>query len=311
MSVRRCPGEHMPRFSVVIPAYNAEATLAETIDAVLAQSCNDWECVIVDDGSSDGTAAVARRYADLEPRVRVVSQSNMGSGGAYNAGVRDARGDFIVLCSADDVLLPEHLEQMSAFVDREPDFDIYSTNGYFWKPDGSRELVYSEDSGQEVMSLTLADVIQRCFYGVGAAYRRELFDKVGGYRVAVFGEDYDFWLRSMALGARHRYLPQPLSLHRLSPTQKSAALERAYRSDIQLITELGGSFSLSAEELRAVDDAVRERERLIARLRRQRWVEAIRRTVAKAVVGLLGKERARRLAVRLHLRPNQRSEGYD
>jgi len=301
----------VPRFSVVIPAYNAEVTIAETIDAVLTQTYGDWECVIVDDGSTDGTAALASAYIDREPRIRVKSQSNMGSGGAYNTGVGDARGDFVVLCSADDVLLPEHLEETAAFIDREPDYDIYSTNGYFWKPDGSRELVYPEGSRDEVMSLSLADVIRRCFYGVGAAYRREWFARVGGYRVAVFGEDYDFWLRTMAAGARHRYLPRPLSLHRLSPTQKSAGLERAYQSDIRLVTGLRDSFDLSAEELRAVDDAVRERERLLARLRRQRWIEATRRVIARTAAALLGKERAHRYAIRLRSKRPRRSGGDD
>lgn len=285
----------MPRFSVVIPAYNAEDTLAETLDAVLAQRFADWECVVVDDGSVDGTAAIAASYADRDPRIRTVSQSNLGSAGAYNTGVSETRGDFVVMCSADDILLPDHLAEMSDFIEAEPGYDIYSTNGYFWRPDGSRHLHHPSGTRDEVVSLTLADVIRVCFFSVGATYRRRLFDEVGGYRLGVFGEDYDFWLRAMAQGARHRYLPMALSLHRVSSTQKSADLETAYRSDIRLVTDLRRSAHLTPEEDRAVEACVAERERRIAALHQR----PRRRVLVRVGVRLLGEERLHRLVVRV------------
>jgi hypothetical protein len=136
-----------------------------------------------------------------------------------------------------------------------------------------------------------------CFYGVGAVYRKKLFDKVGGYRLGVFAEDYDFWLRAMALGAKHRYLPRPLSLWRVSATQKSASLETVYRSDIRLVTELRRDFALSEEELRAVDDSVADRERLIAELHQPRefYRDVLRPLPKRAVIGVLGRDRARRM----------------
>jgi len=79
-----------PRFSVTIPAYNAQATLAQTVESVQAQTFPDWEVVIVNDGSTDETRSVAERFAQEDARVRVVSQENRGSGGAYNTAVRSA-----------------------------------------------------------------------------------------------------------------------------------------------------------------------------------------------------------------------------
>lgn len=285
----------MSRFSVVVPAYNAAATLAETLDAVLAQSFADWECVIVDDGSVDDTAAIAADYADRDARFRTLSQSNQGSAGAYNSGVSAARGDFIVMCSADDVLLPNHLAEMARFIDAEAGYDIYSTNGYFWMPDGSRRLVYPTGTRDEVASLSLADVVIVCFYSVGAAYRRGLFEEVGGYRLEVFGEDYDFWLRAMAGGARHRYMPEALSLHRVSATQKSANLERAYRSDIRLVTDLKNVARLSPHELDAADASIRERERLIAELHSPKQPETLRAVVRRVATRALGEARLHRI----------------
>ena len=278
----------MPRFSIVVPAYNAQATLAETLDAVLGQEHGDWECIVVDDGSTDDTARIAAAYAARDPRLRVVSQANAGSAGAYNAGVGRATGDFVVVCSADDVLLPRHLAEMSRAI-AEGGYDIYTSNGFYLRPDGSRTMVYAPH--EIPASMTLAGLIRNCFYSVGAAYRRELFDAIGGYRLDVYGEDYDFWLRAMAAGARHRYLPIPLSLHRVGPAQKSAALETVFRSDIRLVTDLRQSARLSHEELEAVEECVRVRRRYLARMKGRPTVQRIRSVAVDAATAALGRSR--------------------
>ena len=286
-----------PRFSIVVPAYQADTTLAETLDAIRAQTFEDWECIVVDDGSSDATAGIADGYAREDPRIRVIHQVNKGTAAAYNTGVAGALAEYVVICSADDVLLPEHLSTMAAFVESEAEFDIWTSNGYLWRPGGKTELVYDRGPGEPIHSMELADVIRVCFYGVGAVYRRKIFDLVGGYRLDVYTEDYDFWLRAMALGARHRYLPKALSLWRQSPTQKSAGFETVYRSDMRLVTELRRDFSLTAEQLAAVEDNIADRERLIARLhgRRDIYREVLRPLPRRMVIGAIGHDRARRL----------------
>jgi len=255
----------------------------------LAQACDDWECIVVDDGSTDATWSILGSFAAREPRIRGIQQRNQGPGGAYNTGVSSAVGDFIVLCSADDVLLNEHLARMASFIEAEPGYDIYSTNGYFWWPGDAQEPFYVPGEMDRVCSLELGNVVHRCFYSVGAAYRRDWFTKIGGYRVGVYGEDYDFWLRAMASGARHRYLPELLSLHRVSRTQRSANLERSFRSDIQLLTDLRSAFELSPENLQEIDAAISERERLIA------GVGSPRARVERSLVRLLGRRRGHRL----------------
>jgi glycosyltransferase involved in cell wall biosynthesis len=286
-----------PRFSVVVPAYEAESTLGETLDAILAQTLTDWECVVVDDGSTDCTLAIATAYAQRDPRFRVFHQRNQGTAGAYNAGVSSAVGDFVVICSADDILLPEHLSRMSAFMDSEDGYDIYSSNGYFWRPGESQTQVYEDAEGLVVHSLELADVIHQCFFSVGATYRRDLYVAVGGYRLGVYGEDYDFWLRAMASGARHRYVPEALALHRISATQKSAQTEKAYRSSILVLSELRRDLRLSPADSRAVDESIRELDRLIAKLKRP-WghLDLFRPAARRLAYALLGRERAGPLA---------------
>lgn len=299
--------EHAPKFSVVVPAYQAAETLSATLDAILAQSFGDWECVVVDDGSSDETLAIARHYATRTDRIRALHQENQGSGGAYNSGVGASRGDYIVICSADDILLPDHLATIAAFIDASStDFDIISSNGYFWYPSGERALVYVDATHSRSHTLELDDVIRVCFYGVGAAFKRDVFSLVGGFRLDIYGEDYDFWLRAIALGARHRYIPAALSLFRISASQKSARAEAVYRSDIRIVSELRRDFRLSPAQERAVDECIRERERLIRELYRTPLRLRIRTALRAAAMGLLGRERARRWWVTVRRLPRGR-----
>lgn len=259
-----------PRFSVVVPAYNAAETIAETLDAVLAQTYGDWECIVVNDGSSDETESIARSYGERDSRIRVLSQENQGSGGAYNTGSAAARGEFITLCSADDILLEDCLEKFSDLIDQEPGFDIYSSNGFRWYPEkGTRKPVYPATTVRKE-SLSLEDVILNCFYGVGAAFRREWHARLGGFRTDAYGEDYDFWLRAMASGARHRYTPELLSLHRVSSTQKSANLKKAFESDIHIIQHLATNFDLTPAQVAATKQSIEQRRVLIRNLWRAR-----------------------------------------
>jgi glycosyltransferase involved in cell wall biosynthesis len=155
--------------------------LAETLDAILAQRFGDWECVAVDDGSTDDTLQISAEFAATESRNCVVHQENQGTAGASTAGVSSAVGDFVVRCSADDILLPEHLPRVSALIGREDGHDIDSSSRYFWRPGEFRELYRGPGQDATVCSPERSDAVRRRFLGVGAAYRRGPFATVGGY----------------------------------------------------------------------------------------------------------------------------------
>lgn len=98
----------MPKATIVVPAYNVATTLRETLESLLAQTFEDFEIIIVDDGSKDATNAIAQSYTG-DPRVRVIRQTNRGLAGARNTGIAAARGEYIGFCDADDLWLPEKL----------------------------------------------------------------------------------------------------------------------------------------------------------------------------------------------------------
>ncbi len=281
------PGVPAPRFSVVVPAYNAQETLAGTLQALVKQTFDDWECIVVDDGSVDETGVVAASFAEQDERFRVIAQANRGTGGAYNTGVTAASGDWVTVCSADDVLLPSHLCAMRAAIAANPESDILSCNGYYWGSDDARELVYKGARARTARSWTLEDALDRCFFSVGACYRRSLFDALGGYREEIYGEDYDFWLRALAAGARHRYVPETLTLHRVSDTQKSADRVRAYESDIRSISNVLQSAELTESEQRAAHAAISHRRRLISEVEHPDSVTGRARRLLRPLVARL------------------------
>ncbi len=275
----------VPRFSVTIPAYNAAATLADTIRSVQAQTLADWEIVIVDDGSTDNTAQIAQRFADDDPRIRVISQENRGSGGAYNTAVRNASAGLIVMLSADDLLLPEHLSTMAAAIDAHPNADIFTCDGYYEFEDGRRELSTLHERWAHAQECTLADLLVACFFDMGAVYSRRVFDAVGGFREDLYAEDYLFFLMAMTSGFRHSRVPMALSVHRRALTQKSASHVRVRRADILTLEAVIATGLLGERELAIA-------RRVIAHHRRTILVRSV---LARA----LGEARAARLIERL------------
>lgn len=254
----------VPRFSVTIPAYNAEVTLAETIASVQAQTFGDFEVVVVDDGSTDGTRALAEGLAAADPRIRVIPQENRGSGGAYNTAVRNARAELLVMLSADDLLMPGHLSDIDAFIAENPGAAIYTTGGWYEYEDGSRELQRLNEAWTSPGGAAMADLLSACFFGTGAVYRREVFDAVGGFREDIYAEDYLFWLLALAHGFRHRYLDLPLAVHRRNAEQKSADALRMRQADSRAVAEVAASGLLGEDDLAAAARVERALGRNIA-----------------------------------------------
>lgn len=277
-----------PRFSVTIPAYNAEATLAETVGSVRCQDHDSFEVVIVDDGSTDSTLALARELAASDPRIVVVSQENRGSGGAYNTAVRAARADLLVMLSADDLLEPDHLAEMDRFIGDHPGASVFTCDGWYLDESGRRTPVEAARDWTDPGAATLDDLLRACFFGVGAVYRRSVHEAVGGFREDLYAEDYLFWLMALARGFTHRHLDRRLAVHRRGARQKSADALRMRATDIRVIQELIDSGLVEGAVLHR---ATRAKARLSRRM--------LARTIASK---LLGAEATERLIARLRWR---------
>lgn len=263
------------RFSVIVPSYNAADVLQATVDSALAQSYSDLEVVISDDGSVDDTLAVARRLAEKDERVRVVTAENGGCACARNRAIEVASGEFCVLLDAEDVLDPGYLEAMAAFVGAHPGFDIYSCNGTRVLVDGSAEPFLVGREYADETSWTLDDLIPVDRIFIVATLRRELWERLGGFRSELrYAEDYDFWLRALASGARQVYTPQRLATYVESAGGKSKNRIPHARTQIRIFEDLSAMPGLTdsqrrlcAEKIAALRTRI-ERVELEARLQR-------------------------------------------
>lgn len=222
-------------FSILVPAFNAERTIGQTISSILAQSCACWECVVVDDGSTDRTAVVAADFACADRRIRVFNQQNMGTALALNHAASQSRGRYFVALGADDLLVPCGLEAHARFILGCPGYDIYSSGAELMMPDGSRcPWEAGPSAGQ---SLTLGDFIERNRVLSTASISAELFRNLGGYR-DTYLEDYDLWLRALALGARHIHDPSLVTSYRVTPSSKNANLDARARGAAEALARL-------------------------------------------------------------------------
>ncbi|MCD8295943.1 MAG: glycosyltransferase [Prevotella sp.] len=113
-------------FSVVIPLYNMADTIKRTINSALNQTCQDFEIIVVDDGSKDNSASIAQEIDDN--RITVIRQPNGGVSVARNNGMEHANGQFITFLDADDEYMPEHLETLKRLIDTYPDYNVYATS---------------------------------------------------------------------------------------------------------------------------------------------------------------------------------------
>lgn len=205
-----------PKVSVVIPCYNHGAYLDEAVDSVLAQSCRDFEIVIVNDGSSDPlTLSLLEGYR--RPRTRILHTPNRGVSSARNTGIAAARGEYILPLDCDDRIAPSYLEKAVAILDRRPEAGIvYCDQRMF----GEREELFITPPYDPV-ALLFDNLIPS-----GAFFRKSDWEKVGGYSARfVYGwEDWDFWISMSALNKEVTKIPELLYYYRIRSESRDRSM---------------------------------------------------------------------------------------
>jgi glycosyltransferase involved in cell wall biosynthesis len=195
----------MPRVSVVIPYFNAHATLAETLRALDAQTFRDFETIVVDDGSTAPEAQAL--LATLPDSVRILRQANRGLPGARNAGIAAAQGALVLPLDSDDLIEPQALAKLVTALDGEPGADLaFSWTRRFGDEDGISPMAFNP------FEQLIVNEAPYCML-----MRRELIARAGGYDESMREgyEDWEFNIRLIALGARAVVLPEPLFLYRI------------------------------------------------------------------------------------------------
>jgi len=193
--VSRFRSNHMePKVTVIIPAYNRERYIGEAIASVLAQTAGDLELVVVDDGSTDGTAAVVAAVAD--PRVRLLSGAHRGISAAMNRGLAAAHGAYVARCDSDDVWLPALLATLVPILDATPALAAVTARGEYMDADG-RPTGHLLGTAPRFAEDALASLLWDDFTcNIATVARRRSVEAVGGYDESLpTNEDWDLWLR--------------------------------------------------------------------------------------------------------------------
>lgn len=214
-------------------AYNAERYLKLAVDSILAQTFEDFEFVIVNDGSTDETTSILRQYAQADDRIVLIEQENLALIRALNAGLAKCRGELIARMDADDIALPQRFAEQVKFLESNPDCVGVGTTITLIDSDG-------DILGNQTPPLTHEEIEASLFKGVGAVphpssmIRREPLNRIGGYDLtAVHVEDLEMWLRLSELG-RLANMPIALLQYRLhdgsvTATKRNIQLENAVR----------------------------------------------------------------------------------
>ena len=198
-----------PRFSVIMPLYNKAPYVRKALDSVCAQRCTDWECVVVDDGSTDDSAAIVQEYAD---RVTIIRQPNAGVSAARNKGVAVSTGEYLCFLDADDWWAPEFLTEMDELINAYPDAGLYATNYIYYKPGKTHVALHMPTGYINYPKAYLENDSMPVWTGA-TCMSRKVFDEMGGFQKDIkLGEDFLLWAKT-ALHYPVAYREKPLAYY--------------------------------------------------------------------------------------------------
>ena len=212
-----------PVVSIMMPAYNAEKYIGQAIESVLAQTFQDWELLIVNDGSTDRTPEIISRYPDA--RIRTFHQANGGEASARNTALAHAQGEYLAFLDADDLYLPEHLQVTVAFLRAHPGWDGIYTDGWYINETGERLKPLSSRRRGPFEGDIFEEMVRASdVFGapVCVVLRRDIITRHGFQfdPEIVIGPDWDFFVRYAEV-AKFGYVNQPTCLYRIHQTNIS------------------------------------------------------------------------------------------
>lgn len=214
----------MPKVSIVLPTYNGQKYIRDSIDSVIAQTFTDWELIIVNDCSTDDTPKIIREYEKRDNRIKIIdNEVNQKLPTSLNIGFRKAQGEYLTWTSDDNMYMPEAIEKLSAYLDANKDIMMVCS-----------AMKFIDENGNYITCNSSAHINEKifCVNNVGASfmYRGKVICEVGEYNPEFFlVEDYEYWLRIMFQYGDIGYLDEKLYIYR----EQSGSLTATRAKDIR------------------------------------------------------------------------------
>ena len=225
-----------PLISVVIPAYNAGQFLDETLESVLSQTYENWECIIVNDGSTDNTESVAKKWCEKDSRFRLTNKENGGLSSVRNWGIKESKAEYIAFLDADDILTPDSLEvRINVLIEQNVDLVATKLQHFTDKlPKVSKNnarqdvLYYAKEGLTQLMAfnkVTPSTVL--C--------KKSVMDEVGGFTWHKKAEDLHCWLKVLFAGYKIYRIDETLLLYRLVENSMSSTDRNCSKEVFEII----------------------------------------------------------------------------
>ncbi len=284
-----------PQITFIMAAFNAEPTIDRAIESVFGQTIRDWELIVIDDGSTDGTARRIAAFAATDSRVRVEVVDHAGTARARNIAVSMATSDYVAFIDADDEVLASYLAVVAGAICTQPEYDAYVCNALIIRTAEPTRF----SNATVITEFGLQDFLGGCVVPIGGAVvRRDSFVRVGGFRSDCVCEDYDFWLRMTFEHGRVLLLPEVQYVyHQESGDGRSSDHIAGVDDAVVALGRLVERSRTEAPGLTAtIMQAVQDKRVLASEVRRQRQLHEQARSVRATVARLVGERSADRIA---------------
>lgn len=197
--------------SIIVPCFNHGHFLDETLSSVLQQSYEDWECIIVNDGSTDNTEEIANKWCEKDSRFKYIKKQNGGLSNARNTGIKMANADFILPVDADDIIHRDYLKKLLPILVKDKSLAIVSCYSKFFKNDISNVIYEFKPSGNTVGNLLFENNLIAT-----SLFRKSCWVEVGGYDEKMKNgfEDWEFWVAITKSGWKYKIVEEFLFYYR-------------------------------------------------------------------------------------------------
>lgn len=215
-----------PKVSVIVPCYNQEKYLGETLDSVIAQTYKNWECIIINDGSIDNSESIAKEYVRKDSRFKYIYQDNQGVVSARNNAIKQSYGKYILPLDGDDLISEDYLRRAVEILDNDQEVCfVYSDVENFGAKNG---IWYAPEINRR-------NILYNGCCACSCLFRRSTFDHVGGYKQEMRKgwEDWEFFISLIEAGGNAHKIHEPMLKYRILDNSRERSIDEETKRELR------------------------------------------------------------------------------